>query len=34
MQVEASFHSKAQVLLTQAFKKFSESATEIPVPLV
>lgn len=34
MQVEVSFHSEAHVLLTQVFKKFSESVTEIPVPLV
>lgn len=34
IQVEVSFHSEAQVLLTQALKKFSESVTEIPVPLV
>lgn len=34
IQVEVSSHSEAQVLLTQALKKFSESATETPVPLV
>lgn len=34
IQVEVSFHSEVQVLLTQVLKKFSESVTETPVPLV